>query len=79
MTLSFNVEENRKCDSSLQEPCLAQNFEDESKSSKNHLKDNSESFSFLFFCTLCFKYYSEKRLSTSIAALFSNFSLKSAV
>ena len=39
MTLSFNVKENRKCDSSLQEPCLAQNFEGESKSSKNHLKE----------------------------------------
>ena len=49
MTLSFNVKENRKCDSSLQEPCLAQNFEGESKSSKNHLKENGESFSFLFF------------------------------
>lgn len=53
MTLSFNVKENRKCDSSLQGPCLAQNFEDESrspnKSSKNHLKENSESFSFFFF------------------------------
>ena len=53
MTLSFNVKENRKCDSLLQGPYLAQNFEDESrspnKSSKNHLKENSESFSFLFF------------------------------
>ena len=49
MTLSFNVKENRKCDSSLQEPCLAQNFDGESKSSKNHLKENGESFSFLFF------------------------------
>ena len=79
MTLSFNVKENRKCDSSLQEPCLAQNFEGESKSSKNHLKENGESFSFLFFWTLCFNYCSEKWLSTSIAAPFSNFSLKSAV
>ena len=83
MTLSFNVKENRKCDSSLQGPCLAQNFEDESrspnKSSKNHLKENGESFSFLFFYTLCFKHCSEKRLSTSTGALFSNFLLKSAV
>ena len=53
MTLPLNVKENRKYDSSLEGPCLAQNFEDESrspnKSSKNHLKENSESFSFLFF------------------------------
>lgn len=76
MTLSFNVKENRKCDSSLQEPCLAQNFEGESKSSKNHLKEKG---TWVLFVLVFLNVVSEKWLSRSIAAPFSNFSLKSAV